>query len=106
MRTAQRDQSGPTTFGADVNDAASGAGVAHPGAVPFTYTRTATGVYRYRVDASLAPLYVTATGYGGTSHTATTMPAGAGAWDVIVSANNTPVNSRHTWTCTARKAGA
>ena len=42
MRTTQRDQ-GVSVTGVVV-DAASGTGVFQPGAIPFVYTRAATGV--------------------------------------------------------------
>jgi hypothetical protein len=56
MRTTQRDQGGTTTFAASVIDAASGSGVAQPGAVPFTFTRTGAGSYTVNFDTRLTPV--------------------------------------------------
>jgi hypothetical protein len=60
MRTRERDALGVTTFGAVTQDAASGSGIAQPGNVLFTFTRTSTGNYTVNFDARLSPLVLNA----------------------------------------------
>lgn len=45
----------------DVIDAASGVGVAQPGNIPFTFTRSSTGIYDVRLPSTMTVLSVTMT---------------------------------------------
>lgn len=101
MRTTQRDQAATTTFGAAVSDAPSGSGVAQPGSVPFTFTRTGTGVYAYRFDTRLMPVTVNPTANSATGHSAATGSFAPGAFNVTTLASNAPANGSHYWSCTA-----
>jgi hypothetical protein len=102
MRSAQRDQGGTLTFGAGVADAPSGSGVAQPGGIPFTFTRTATGVYDYRISGRLVPLSVNANpNYLNGNHAAVS-GLGPGFFSIATYNNGTVVNVGHFWTCTAR----
>lgn len=101
MRTLQRDQTGLITFSAGWADVASGNGLALPG-VPFTYTRTSTGVYVFRFDSRLVPVVVTANGNASTSHSVTVFGAGPGTFAVQGLASNVAANTAGNWTCVAR----
>src|SRR4051812_42141524 len=56
MRSRQRDTNPAITFSLSITDAANGGGVAQPGAIPYTFTRTGTGVYGINIDARLRPI--------------------------------------------------
>lgn len=103
MRTTQRDGGGVVTFGATVTDAASGAGVAQPGAIPFIFTREATGVYRVRFDPRLTTLHAQTTGGAG-GLLVTTDGWAAGSFRVVAVASTTAaqVNGNFGFLCTVR----
>jgi hypothetical protein len=100
MRTRERDTTGLTTFSSGYSDAASGAGVAN--GIPFTFTRTGTGVYVFRFDSVLTPLVVLVTASALTGHSATAKDFGPGTFTIVTLVNNAAANSAGNWTCTAR----
>jgi len=90
------------TFGGVIADAAAGFGVAQPGAVPFTFTRTSAGIYQVNFDTRLRAVSGVATtdtvtraaamyGFGAGSFTITRFTTNAGA----------PENGGSSFTCTA-----
>jgi hypothetical protein len=102
MRTTQRDSQGIVTFSAFVPDLSSSSGVAHPGPVPFTSVRTATGNYTVRFDVSLVPTAITFGAVNG--HILRTSSSGAGFVLVIGETTpGTPANQGFMFTMTARK---
>jgi hypothetical protein len=103
MRTTQRDQGGTLSFGADVTDAASGAGVAQPGGIPFTFTRTGAGQYTYNIDPALRAVTVTANVWSGQGNGTAVATVGQGTFSLLTFNNNTATNARHWWNCTARR---
>ena len=102
MRTIPRDQTGLATFGAYIVDAASGGGMAS-GGLPYTFTRTSTGVYVFHFDFRLTPLHVTAVCYPSGGPLAMPYTFGPGSFTVVGYSNfsATAANANFFWTCTA-----
>jgi hypothetical protein len=75
--------------------------VAQPGAIPFTYTRTAAGQYTYRFDSRILALTVLANPDYQIANQAATALAASGSFALVTYNNNTPTSAPHAWTCTA-----
>jgi hypothetical protein len=103
VRSTERDQAGIVRFGAMVADAASGSGVAQPGAVPFTFARTGTGAYQITVDPRLTVLTGIANG-NDTGVVFANVSAPSGSRFNVVCRNDAGVltNSGFHFNCTAR----
>jgi hypothetical protein len=101
MKSTPRDQVATISFGARCADVPSGSGVAQPGAIPFTYTRTAAGQYAYRFDARILALAVLANADYQIANQAATALAASGTFALVTYNNNVPTSAPHTWTCTA-----
>lgn len=104
MRSAQRDQGNITECGAQVSDAAGGNGVAQPGSIPFTFTRTGSGAYQINLD----PRLIVLSGVAGGNDTAITFAnlaptaAPAGCRVVLRSDAGTLTNSGFNFTVRAK----
>src|SRR4051812_13161222 len=83
MRTAQRDQSGYITFSGVIVDAASGAGIAQPGSIPFTFSRPQAGEYDVKFDNRLVPVAVNSTAFLTGTRTTTPFLLAPGAVNLI-----------------------
>jgi hypothetical protein len=101
MRTAQRDQTGMTTFGSTFTDAAAGSGVASNG-ILYTYVRAATGAYTFRFDTGLTPVSMTASGNLASVQAAAFSALGPGTFTVHTLTANAAANGNGSWLCTAR----
>lgn len=104
MRTTQRE-GGYVTFNGYVKDAASGSGIAQPGNIPYTYTRTATGNYTVTVDSRITVLSFTVLSIAGMGFTAVanSLPPTAGSFGVaVLGSGGGNTNSHFHFTCTAR----
>jgi hypothetical protein len=60
VRSKAQDQSKIINFMIRTPDAASGAGLAQPGNIPYSFSRVSTGLYRYTFDSSIVPTSVVA----------------------------------------------
>jgi hypothetical protein len=104
MRSGERDHGGTIQFGGHLVDAASGSGVAQPGSIPWTFTRTAPGSYTINFDTALTVLAVSAvptTAIGNQVSCGGVPGAGTFITRTFDSAG-TASNATHDWTCTAR----
>jgi hypothetical protein len=102
MRTAQRDQDGFITFGMSIADAASGGGVAQPGGVAYTFTRTATGTYQFQFDVRLTAVHYETSPWITVYIAAASTSSGPGSVTVFTtSAGGTATNGNFRLTITA-----
>jgi hypothetical protein len=104
MRSTQRDITAYAIFSASVLDAASGFGLAQPGNIPFTFTRTATGIYVYNFSPRLRALSGSISHQsGGVNNEATLDSFAAGSFRAIMGQSTGSLfNFNHSWTITAR----
>ena len=91
------------TCSAQVVDAASGAGIAQPGNVPFTFTRPSAGVYHYRFYGVGVISAVASSAASGDSSASSTVDATDPTFLQIVTVVSAAyANLRHAWTASVK----